>query len=509
MAQLTQGQRLTLPITATQGYYFSTSGAAIVRVTPSNGGAFVVTIGNDEADVGWFGFDASLELIAQSGVLTYNTTPSALTAVQLGDQRDSDAVDVALNVNDLRVSFIRGRQSVVLFGDSYAEAQNFPIVDGNTTWFSLYRFILGQMGNSVEVVKNAGISGNRSDQMLARINTDVMPFKSDWVFFNCAVNDFFEGDRSVDAVTSDVAQILTMLVADGRKVLVFTCPPQVSTRSGFSVSKSTRVIQYNRWLVEYAATLKGVVVADIYSLLVNWNDTTNASALSDRFASDGIHLSTFGEIACVQAAVTALNGAIRSDLSLFNGPLDLGFIGTKALLVGTTGTNGVASSGQVATGYTSQRTSGTNGTIVASKIAARGQRQTITLVPTNGEIRLRLWSDILTDLTPHFGKTVTTKVLMRLRTTSGGVSLKDFSITLNNIAGGLTTEAKNGGYPTNVYAPITDTQFDTGVVLITLRDLLIPAGTTQAQLLIGLLLDSVAGGVVELDVYGVDVREAI
>lgn len=107
MAQLPQGQRLTLPITATQGYYFLTSGAAIVRVTPSNGGAFVVTIGTDETDVGWFGFDASLELIAQSGVLTYNTTPSALTAVQLGDQRDSDAVDLALMVNSLGVGAVQ------------------------------------------------------------------------------------------------------------------------------------------------------------------------------------------------------------------------------------------------------------------------------------------------------------------------------------------------------------------------------------------------------------------
>ena len=58
MAQLAQGQRLTLPITATQGYYFSTSGAAVVRVTPSNGGAFAVTIGTNETDIGWFGFDA-------------------------------------------------------------------------------------------------------------------------------------------------------------------------------------------------------------------------------------------------------------------------------------------------------------------------------------------------------------------------------------------------------------------------------------------------------------------
>lgn len=113
MAQLPQGQRLTLPITATQGYYFSTSGAAIVRVTPSNGGAFVVTIGANETDVGWFGFDASLELVAQSGVLTYNTAPSRLTAVQLGDQRDSDPVDVALSYGDLAAAVNKSAKRLV------------------------------------------------------------------------------------------------------------------------------------------------------------------------------------------------------------------------------------------------------------------------------------------------------------------------------------------------------------------------------------------------------------
>jgi len=135
MAQLPQGQRITLPITATQGYYFSTSGAAIVRVTPSNGGAFVVTIGTNETDVGWYGFPASLELVAQSGVLTYNTTPSALTAVQLGDQRDSDPVDVALAANGLiyGVSALQGAlnfSNVVLFGDSISAQNSFATPTG-------------------------------------------------------------------------------------------------------------------------------------------------------------------------------------------------------------------------------------------------------------------------------------------------------------------------------------------------------------------------------------------
>lgn len=412
--------------------------------------------------------------------------------------------DLASAVNSVGA---KQQQTVVLFGDSYAATQNNP-PNGDTLSLSLHRFTLGRLGNSVNVVKNAGVSGNTAEQMLARINTDVIPFKSDWVFFNCGVNDFFGNDRPLEDVKSDVIAIIDALLSDGRKVLVFNCPPQVSTRSGFTPAKAEKAAQYNNWLANYASTLRGVLLVDIYSPFVNWSDTTNGGAVADFFGSDGIHLSTLGEITASEAAISVLSGTLGSDLSLLNSPLDAGIAGSEGLFVGTGGTNGTGSSGSVATSYTSVRASGANGTIVNSKLPLRGQRQTVTLAATNGEVLTRLSGNLLTELTPYLGKQVETKVLMRVRTTSGGVCLKDLVVKLYTAVGGTIYQAVNGttsaGYPA-----VSDTTFDTDVVLLTLRPLTIETGISSAGMYFELRLDSVAGGVVELDIYGVDIREVV
>lgn len=410
-------------------------------------------------------------------------------------------------INELALSAAAQQQTVVLFGDSYTATQNNPPL-GDTLSLSLHRFTLGRLGNSVNVVKNAGVSGNTSAQMLARIDTDVIPFKSDWVFFNCGVNDFFGEGRLLVDVQADVVAIVSRLLSDGRKILLFNCPPQVSSRSGFTAAKSQACAQYNNWLAGFASSRTGVVLADIYSSFVNWSDTTNAGAVADYFANDGIHLSTLGEIVAAEQAIKALNGAIGQDLSLINSPLDAGIAGTEGLLIGTTGSNGSNSSGSVATSYTSQRVSGTNGTIVNSKLSLRGQRQTVTLSALNGEMRTRFFGNLLTELTPFIGKQVSTKVLMRLRTTSGGASLKDLVVKLYTAVGGTIYQALNGTTISG-YSPVTDTQFDTGLVVLTLRPLTIESGITAAGMYFELLLDSVAGGVVELDVYAVDIREVL
>jgi len=344
------------------------------------------------------------------------------------------------------------QQKIVLFGDSYAATQNNQPL-GDTISLSLHRFVLGRLGNSANIVKNAGVSGNTSAQMLARIETDVIPFKSDWVFFNCGVNDFFGEGRTLANVQADVTAIVSRLLSDGRKILLFNCPPQVSSRSGFTAEKSQACAQYNNWLAGFASSLTGVVLADIYSPFVNWSDTTNAGAVADYFANDGIHLSTLGEIVAAEQAIKAINGSIGQDLSLINSPLDAGIAGTEGLFIGATGAG-----------------------------------------------------NLLAELTPFIGKQVSAKVLMRLRTTSGGVSLKDLVVKLYTAVGGSIYQALNGttisGYP-----PVTDAQFDTGLILLTLRPLTIESGITAAGMYFELLLDSVAGGVVEFDIYAVDIRE--
>jgi len=43
----------------------------------------------------------------------------------------------------------------------------------------------------------AGISGHKSNQMLARLNKDVLSKKPDWMTLSCGVNDVWHGARGV------------------------------------------------------------------------------------------------------------------------------------------------------------------------------------------------------------------------------------------------------------------------------------------------------------------------
>jgi len=292
-------------------------------------------------------------------------TIKKLVAGAKGASGNSTGADIADAVNGLIGQRAQQTQRVILFGDSYAATQNNPPL-GDTTSLSLYRFILAKLGNSVNVVRNAGVSGNTTAQMLARINTDVIPFQADWVFVNGGVNDFYGFSAEAETVFANMTAIVDALLANGRKVALFNCPPQLTSRSAFTVAKAREASRYNKLLQSYAASQQGVVLIDIYSPMVNWQDTTNGAAITGVLAGDGIHLSTYGEIICAEAFLQKSPPFFAPDLSLLASPLDAGIAGAEGLFIGTTGTNGAASSGVVANSYTSVLDIGTNGTVVNS-----------------------------------------------------------------------------------------------------------------------------------------------
>lgn len=433
-----------------------------------------------------------------------------LTAgVNASDNTASTGQDVADTVNSLFNQRAQHQQTVILFGDSYAESYSFPNnpYNGDQLSISLYRFVFGGFGNSLKVVRNAGVSGNTAQNMLDRYASDVTPFQSDWVFFNVGVNDFFGLGYSASTVFAQVQQLLDNMLLEGRKVLMVNCPPQVTTRSNYSAARATQCALYNKLIAEHVKTLSGVVLVDIYSPLVNWSDTTNAGALPQFFSGDGIHLSVIGTIQCGNAIKSALAPFAAQNLSQPISPLDPGLGGSESLLVGTGGTNSTASTGSVATGWTSRRVSGTNGDVVCSKISPVGQRQTITLTATNGDSRYRLNNDLDTEFASHIGKTVTTTVRGRCRTVSGAVNLKEFVIKLYLFDNTTITNATNGTAYGGA-ASLTDNTFDTGEFVVTLRNIQIPSPLGDSGIYVELLLNSIAGGVVELDIYGVEIREA-
>lgn len=431
-----------------------------------------------------------------------------LVAGSKGNPVNSKGKDIAEAVNSLVDKRVQQQQSVILFGDSFAEAFSFPSApyNGDQLSISLYRFVMAGFGNSLKVSRNAGVSGNTAAMMLSRYSTDVSPYDADWVFFNVGVNDFFGLGFTAATVFGQVQQLLNLMLSEGRKVMMVNCPPQVTTRSNYTSGRATQCALYNKLLADYVKTLNGVVMVDIYSPLVDWSDTTNGGALPQFFGGDGIHLSVLGTIQCANAIKVALAPHVAVNTSQAIAPLDTGLGGSECILVGTGGTNNTGSTGQVATGWTSRRASGTNGDVVCSKISPVGQRQTITLIAANGDSRYRLSNDLDTELAAHVGKTVSTTIRGRCRTLSGGVHLKEFVLKLYTFDGTAIFQAVNGNAYSG-YSPFADSTFDTGEFVVTLRNFQIPTPLSDSGIYVELLLNSVAGGVVELDIYGVEIRE--
>lgn len=510
MPTINAGQSQDFFLSATDGLFVTCTGVA--KISYENeilASAGSVSAADGEVRIGYFGVPMGLTISALSGTCTVNTSPSViepLTARQAGDNNDSSALDIKLAVNSLALYPAKQSQSVVLFGDSYAEAQNYPNApfSGDTLSISLWRFVLSRLGASVNVVRNAGISGNTAQNMLDRYSTDVSPYKSDWVFFDAGINDFYGFSYTAEEVFADVKQLLSLMINDGRKVLMINCPPQLSSRVNFSAAKSTQSALYNKLIADYVETINGVILVDVYSPFVDQMDTTNGGSIAKYLASDGVHLSTFGTIAAADVIVPQISRVISNNPLMALAPLDLGVLGTRAVLAGTGGSNGTGSSGVVATGYTVQRASGTNGTIVNSKLV-NGQRSVVTLIATNGISNIRVGINLLTQWQAVAGSTLSTVIKYRVRTESGAVHVRGLVLQLMVNDGATMTYATDGtifgGNPA-----ATDETFDTGACLSKLKPFVIPATVTNGSFAIDLTVDSIAGGVFSIELYGIDCR---
>ena len=435
----------------------------------------------------------------------------------LGNNRNSESA-IPASVNALNRA-VRGiatavdlspvaqqTQSVILFGDSYADAQNYPTApfSGDTLSISLWRFVLSRLGASVSVVRNAGVSGNTAQNMLDRYDTDLKPYSSDWVFFNIGVNDFFGIGYSAATVFPQVQQLLQKMISEGRKVLMINCPPQLSARSNFTSARSTQCAIYNKLIEDYVSTISGVVLVDVYAIMLDWMDTTNGAGISKYLAGDGIHLSTFGTLALADAVMPQISRHISQNPMLPLSPLDLGVLGTRAVLAGTGGGNGTGSSGVVATGYTVQRASGANGAVVNSKLV-NGQRSVVTLTAANGVSNFRVGINLLSQWQAVAGQTVNTVIKYRVKTESGAVHVRGIVLQLMVNDGSTMTYATDGtifgGNPA-----ATDEVFDTGICLSKLKNFPIPPTVTNGSFAIDLTVDSTAGGVFSIELYGLDCR---
>ncbi len=158
---------------------------------------------------------------------------------------------------------VKSGDTIAFMGDSITAAGNKP-----GGYVTLVMKALQSQGLEVKHIP-AGISGNKSTNMLERLERDVISKKPQWMTLSCGVNDVWHfklilGNRTFEGVPledykKNITAIIDQAQAAGIKVMVLT-----STMIGEDVSKELNqmMIPYNDFLRQIAKE-KGCPLADL------------------------------------------------------------------------------------------------------------------------------------------------------------------------------------------------------------------------------------------------------
>lgn len=200
---------------------------------------------------------------------------------------------------------------------------NLPMGRG---WFHRFNAYAGQ---AFTVVYNAGVGGNTSAQMLARIQTDVLAYNADWVFVGGPTNDPAT-DIPASTTIANMTAIFDTLLAAGKKVVALNIPPSTSYNS---TGRRQAVSTLNRWYRDLSRnevvatsgrTLRGVNVVDAWTVLTDPSTGSPATGMAVQ-EGDGItyvHWTDAGALLVGQAVYKAIAPLITPHQHIGLGTLD-------------------------------------------------------------------------------------------------------------------------------------------------------------------------------------------
>lgn len=156
--------------------------------------------------------------------------------------------------------------------------------------------VAGLEANGVKVTPiPAGISGHKSDQMLARLKKDALDKKPDWMTLSCGVNDVWHGARGIplDQYKQNITAILDQCAAAGTRVVVLTATVISEELDG---DNNKKLETYNDFLRTLAKERKAPL-ADLYSQFATYIKAhPNTTGKPGRqLTSDGVHMAPPGD----------------------------------------------------------------------------------------------------------------------------------------------------------------------------------------------------------------------
>jgi lysophospholipase L1-like esterase len=193
---------------------------------------------------------------------------------------------------------VKNGQKIVFMGDSITQMGAAPA--GYAT-----QVIRGLEANGIKATMIcAGVGGNKSDQMLARLDSDVLAQHPDWMTLSCGVNDVWFG-LPLDQYKANITQIVEKALVANVKVVILT-----ATVIGENPDepKNQQMLPYNTFLHQLAREKKCPLAdlnADIQAAVL----ATKGGAQSKRgnvMTLEGIHPNALGHEVMALGVLKAL-----------------------------------------------------------------------------------------------------------------------------------------------------------------------------------------------------------
>lgn len=154
---------------------------------------------------------------------------------------------------------------------------------------------LAANGVKIEVI-GAGISGHKSNQMLERLDRDVLGKKPQWMTLSCGVNDVWHGAKGVplEDYKKNITAIIDKAQAAGVKVVVLT---STMIKENQETPENQKLVAYNDFLRAIAAEKKCALAdlnADMQAAVAE--AAKSRSSKGNVLTSDGVHMAPAGQL---------------------------------------------------------------------------------------------------------------------------------------------------------------------------------------------------------------------
>jgi len=348
-----------------------------------------------------------------------------------------------------------------------------PKLLANNGYFMWWSFL---SGNRIKLLHNAGMSGETTAQILARITRDVAPYMPSHVAVLAGTNDV----RNGVATATTIANLLTIyqrLRGLGATVTAITIPPLGSGDASYNATTTQQIQDINAWMRATVSQMDGMRLADIHpviadptseggaALAANLEDTVHFSPIGAYRAAGVIHAATSGDFAPMNtlpgvAADTFLVNAANKNAAP-NPLLLTTATGTAGTFGGGGGvTEGSGAGTSVAKGWRVEA-SGT-GSAVASLVArtvandgdtlGNNQRAVLTAAANNDSVSIKTIEAFGSQVAA--GDTVYAECAFKLSSITG--TPKRINLSVNATVGGVVYSATTGYGSTSNTLPTSD-----------------------------------------------------